>query len=182
VAALEQLKDERETILTRQRTAQESIERLHQEITRATRSGEADTLRELRNDRSEAEVISRDLGYALPSLDHDIKLAEGELHAATVQCSSEQYNLLQTEQVALRNEIEAAVAVIVRACQEKERLAKKQAVIHHSVCPGGSFNPEQIKHEFAHEVTARMQGRVPVQLRLLDWSTWVMTEQGELLR
>jgi chromosome segregation ATPase len=179
---LKQLRNEREHIRTRQQKAQERIEELNQVIMKAERSGEANTLAALRSDRRAAEESARDLDRALPVVDRDIELAQGELHAAHVACQSEQYNRLQAQQVSLLSTVQEAIETIMSAVQEKERLAVRQQTIHNGVVTGGNLNAIMIRHDLAHAISVRLQGSPAISLKTLDWSSWPMSEQGDLVR
>jgi hypothetical protein len=181
-AALQQLRNEREQIRARQQKAQERIEELDQVIVQAERSGETDKLAALRSDRRAAEESARDLDRALPVVDREIELAQGELQAAHVACEAEQYNCLQTEQLSLLSTVQEAIETIVAAVDEKERLAVRQQAIHNAVMKGGNLNGTMIRHDLAHAISIRLQGSPAMSLRTLDWSTWPMSEQGDLLR
>lgn len=181
-AGLRQLKDERETILSRQKTAEGTIERLNQDIIQAQRSGKADILTSLRADRREAEESVQDLERALPGLDREIELATGELIMAERAVAAEQYNRIQVEQVSLCQTIEDAIHTIADALDQKERLAARQQTLMTSVCPGHNHNAVLIRPDLIHVVTGRLQGNRGVSLRTVDWSTWPMSEQGDLLR
>lgn len=165
-AALERLTSERKQILTRQQTAQATIEQLNQDLARAERSGEADTLAALRSDRREAEESVQDLARALPGLDREIELAERA-------CCAEQYNALQTRQAALLKTIEDAL-------DEKARLAALQQTLVINVCPGSPHNAALIRPDVIHVITGWLQGNRGLSLRTVDWSSQRMTAQGVL--
>lgn len=105
-AHLTQLQSEREHILTQQKTAQETIEQLNGAIVMASRRGEADTLTSLRADRREAEESMQDLDRALPGLDREIRLAQGEMVMSERAVQAEHWNEIQAEQTALLRTIE----------------------------------------------------------------------------
>lgn len=181
-STLTQLRSEREYIRTQQQTAQETIERVNGAIVTAGRSGEADTLRELRDDRRAAEDSIGDLERALPAVDRDIQVAEGELHMAARAVWAEEWNRLQVQQVEFLRTIEDAVHTIADALDQKERLAARQQTLVTNVCPGSTHNAALIRPDLIHVVTDRLQGNRGLSLRTVDWSTWPMTEQGDLLR
>jgi len=181
-AALQRLKGERQTIETRQRTAASDIERLNQEIVQAERSGEGNTLRVLRDDRREIKESIEDLERALSGLTREIELAEGELIMANRAVQAEQYNQLQTRQAQHLKTIADAVDLIVSTITDKEKVAIRQHAILASVCPGADRRPDAIRHDLAHAIVSRLQGNPPTALRTIDWSSWPMTEQGDLLR
>jgi len=180
--ALQRLRAEREHMLTRQQAAENTIARLNQDIIQAQRSGDADALTSLRADRREAQESVQDLERALPGLDREIQLAEGELHMAERAVAAEQYNRIQVEQAQLLRTIEDAIHTIADALDQKERLAVRQQTLVTSVCPGHNHNAAQIRHDLTHVVTGRLQGNRGVSLRTMDWSTWPMSSQGDLLR
>jgi hypothetical protein len=179
---LKQLRNEREQIRIRQQKAQERIEELNQVIMQGERSGEAEMLAALRSDRRAAEESARDLDRALPVVDRDIELAQGELHAAHVACEAEQYNRLQVRQLSLLSTVQEAIETIVSTVEEKERLAVRQQSIHNGVVTGGNLNATMIRHDLAHAISVRLQGSPAMPLRTLDWSSWPMSEHGDLLR
>ena len=181
-AARQRLTDERETIVTRQQTAAADLARLDQEILQATRSGEPDTLRGLRDDRRAAEESARDLERAWPVLNRELELAEGEMLMAERACCAEAYNRHQVEQVQLLRTIEDALHAIADALTEKERLAVQQQKVLTSVLPGNNHNAALIRADVIHVVTAWLQGNRGLSLRTADWSSWLMSEQGDLLR
>lgn len=181
-AALAQLKTEHAEISNRQKTAQETIGRLDHEIVAAQRSGDSDLLARLRSDRRDAEETIRELSLALPKVAREIELAEGESLMANRQCLSEQYNAIQLEQARLLSTISASVSALLTAVHEKVRLAEKQDGIVANVRPYGNLSPEGIRHELAYSITALLlEGRAPKAFHEIDWSTWRMTEQGDLL-
>ncbi len=179
-AALRQLTNERQTILSRQTTAQETIERLNQDIIQAQRSGEADALTNLRADRREGEESVQDLQRALPGLDREIELVTGEMVMAERAVQAENWNKIQTEQAALLTTITEAVELIANSIIEKEKLAHVQQKVLANVCIGADRNPALIRHDLAFAITARLQGMTPTTLRTVDWTCLRMTEQGDL--
>lgn len=181
-AALKQLIDEREQILSRQHTAQATVEQLNQGILQTERSGEADTLAELRSDRRACEESIRDLQRALLVIDREIELAQGEIHAARVACEAEAYNKIVAEQIELLKTVAAAVETIVTAVELKERLAHRQDRIQGDVRPYPELSPAGIREEITREIESRLEGNTPTPLHAFDWSSWLMTPHGDLVR
>jgi hypothetical protein len=181
-ASLKQLKTEREQIQSRQQTAAKKVEELNRDIAVAGRSGEADRLAELRDDRRAAEEDVRDLQRALPAVDEDIRLGEGELHMAERACCAEQYNAIQTKQAELLKTITEAVELIATSMDQKAELAVRQDRILSSICPRQDLDAGRIRYELAHAIMGRLQGGPATPLRGLDWSSWPVTDQLALLR
>lgn len=181
-AALARLKGEHEQVRTRLTTAQESITQLDNVIVGAQRSGDSDLLESLRSDRRAAEESVRDFQRALPAITDDIRLAEGELHAATVQCQAEAYSKIQGQQVELLRTITAAVTTLITAVAEKERLARRQDVILANVAPLPNQSPQKLRYELGEAIRAVLvEGAAPKSFGEIDWSSWQMTEHGVLL-
>lgn len=181
VTALQELKNEKATIATRQKSTQETVERLNQGIVQAERSGETDNLRKMRDDRRAAEESVRDLERTLPIVVHELELAQGEMIMAERACCAESWNKIQTEQIALFRTVTEAVELIANSINEKERLAHRQQKILASVCPGADKNPTLIRHDLAFAITARLQDSPTTALRTIDWTCLRMTEQGNLV-
>lgn len=178
--ALQQLKQERQTILSQEKTSQATIERMNQDTVQAQRSGDAATLTTLRAGRRDAEDSIRDLERTLPTVEREIELAEAEAIMAERAVQAEDWNKIQAEQAQLLKTITEAAELIANSINEKERLAHRQQKILANVCPGADRNPALIRHDLAHTIMNRLQGNPPTALRAIDWSCLSMTAQGDL--
>jgi ATP-dependent Lon protease len=181
-AAVSRLRAEQAQLHTQQKRALESIERLNRDIAQAQRSSDPDTLASLRTERRTAEETARDVRNALPILERELEQALGERHMAERAVQAERFNAIQAKQAALLATITEAVDQIVDAIKEKETLAGEQQRIVQRVCPGADRNAALIRHDLADCITARLQGQPATALRARDWTAWVMSEQGDLLR
>ena len=180
-AALKRLKGEHEQVRTRLTTAEESITQLDNVIVGAQRSGDSDLLESLRSDRRAAEESVRDFQRALPAITDDIRRAEGELHAATVQLQAENFNRIRGQQVEQLQIITAAVSTLLKAVDEKERLARRQDVILAQVAPLPNQSPQKLRSELAEAIRDLLQGIGSKPFGELDWTSWEMTQGGVLL-
>jgi len=182
IEAHKKLQDDRGRLNVEHQAAEVSMARLNDAIATAARSSDAESLKDLRAERALCEATCRDFPAVLARLDEEIRLAEGEVHGATLQCQAEAYNRLRGQQVEQHQIVTAAVSTLLKAVEEKERLARRQDVILSQVAPLPNQSPQKLRSELAEAIRdVLISGMAPKPFGELDWSIWEMTEGGVLL-
>lgn len=183
---LRKLETERASIPTRVREAEQAIQRLHDDIVTAERTGtDPKNLAALRQSRLEQQQILEDLARMIPAIDRDLDLARAELRAAAVAREAELYNELVTKQRALTEVLIEAIMTATETIRVKEGIAKQQDKIQGGIRPYPELSPAGVRHAFLAEITNRLQSedapKSSLSLQSCDWSSREMSSQGDLL-
>jgi DNA repair ATPase RecN len=154
---------------------------LNNQVDAGERAGTPDVADSFRAARRDVQDVVADIDRALGTIRHDLRLADGELHAATVERLSEDYNVLHGHQVELRRQIVEAIETILDAIGKKERLARQRLTILNQVCPGTGRNSDAIRHQLSDILVAHLKGNRDRLFPSVDCSSLRMTTQGDLL-
>ena len=178
-----QLCAEREKLENRKAEAAEAVERLNGEISRAERSGDAEVLAELRQERRDAQERSGDLVRSLSLLDQEIETARGAEEGARKAVISEHYNGLAEKQRRLTELVQESIDAAFTAIATKERLAAQQKELMNGTYP--EHSPTSARQAIFHEITkrfAKLDGSPETlhPIQTVDWTSRRMNPSGGL--
>lgn len=180
---VKQLEGELAQLQSRRQAAAVTVETLNARIPQEERSGDAETLAELRRERREAAEVLQDLTRTIGAVERDLDAARAYLRACSIACQAETYNNLVEKQCTLIATISEAVETLTAAVRIKEELAMKQDAILGRTCAYPNLSPVGIRHAIAGEIGKRLEGaacEAKTPIRQLDWSSRRMRSGGDL--
>lgn len=184
IEGLKKLQNDRGRLKAEQQAAEVSMARLNAAIATATRSSDAEALKDLRAERALCEATCRDFPAVQAQLDREIELASAEAKMAEVEVNAETYNSVVDEQRAMTVEVVQQIRSLVSLIATKERRAVAQERIQGAFRPYPELSPTGMRLAFLQAITEALQnegGRVSPFLHSIDWTCRRMTTQGDLL-